>query len=107
MTKDDFIFNLKRCGCLYKDGETYYEENELIECFEDVGAFNQPSITSQEPKTGHWIGDKAYPICPKCNCNVIERYISCSDYAEMYKPMKYCPNCGAKMVEPQESEDKE
>ena len=52
MTKDDFIFDLKRCGCLYKDGETYYEENELIECFEDVGAFNQPSITSQEPK---WI----------------------------------------------------
>lgn len=47
---------------------------------------------------GEWIGDKSYPICPKCNCNIIEEYISCSDYAEMYKPMKYCPNCGAEMI---------
>lgn len=61
-------------------------------------------MEAPQPKTGHWIGDKAYPICPKCNCNIIEEYISCSDYAEMYKPMKYCPNCGIKMVEPQESE---
>lgn len=68
---------------------------------------NVPPVTPQ-PKTGtgHWIGDKAYPICPKCNCNIIEEYISCSDYAEMYKPMKYCPNCGVKMVEPQERRDK-
>ena len=45
MTKEEFIFNLKRCGCLYyKDGKTYYEENELIECFEDVGAFKQADV---------------------------------------------------------------
>lgn len=56
----------------------------------------------QEPKTGRWIGDKAYPICPKCNCNIIEEYISCSDYAEIYKPMNYCPNCGAKLAESEE-----
>ena len=63
-----------------------------------------PPVNPQ-PKTGHWIGDKAYPICFKCNCNIIEEYISCLNYAEMYKPMKYCPNCGCKMVEPQESEE--
>lgn len=73
--------------------------NVLTEVRDKVRAL--PPVTPQ-PKTGHWIGDKAYPICPKCNCNIIEEYISCSDYAEMYKPMKYCPNCGAKM----ESEDK-
>ena len=50
-------------------------------------------------KKGKWIGDSAYLICPKCNCNIIEEYISCLDYAEMYKPMKYCPNCGAEMIE--------
>lgn len=61
-----------------------------------------PSVNPQE-QAGHWIGDKAYPICPKCNCNIIEEYISCSDYAEMYKPMKYCPNCGCQMVKLQES----
>jgi len=80
----------------------YIHYDDVVKCIKGM-----PSVKPQEPKTGHWIGDKAYPICPKCNCNVIERYISCSDYAEMYKPMKYCPNCGAKMVEPQERSDKE
>lgn len=32
-------------------------------------------------------------------------YKNSNDYANRYH--KYCPNCGAKMVEPQESEDKE
>lgn len=68
---------------------------------------NKIPFVQPKPKIGHWIGDKAYPICPKCNCNIIVEYISYSDYAEMYKPMKYCPNCGCRMIEPQESEDKE
>ena len=62
MTKDEFIFNLKRRGCLYEDGKTYYEENELIECFEDVGAFNPPSVRPQEPKTGHWVPVTTRPM---------------------------------------------
>ena len=62
-------------------------------------AINELPSVNQEPKTGHWIGDKAYPICPKCNCNIVEEYISCADYAEMYKPMNFCPNCGSKMQE--------
>lgn len=65
-----------------------------------------PSVKSQEPKTGQWIGEKAYPICGECGCNIYEEYITCQDYAEICKPMKFCPNCGAKMVEEQESEDK-
>lgn len=50
-------------------------------------------------KKGKWIGDEDFPICSKCNCNIIGEYISCADYAEVYKPMKYCPNCGEKMQE--------
>ena len=56
----------------------------------------------QEPKTGHWeyvqydspnIGNYH---CSECR----ETFpIDCSKW-------NYCPNCGAKMVEPQESEDK-
>ncbi len=56
----------------------------------------------QEPKTGHWIkgkykdddiryNDSSYK-CDKCGKIV--------DFKE-----NYCPNCGAKMVEPQESEE--
>ena len=59
---------------------------------------DMPPATSMRKK-GTWIGDNAYPICSKCNCNIIEEYISCVDYAEMYKPMNYCPNCGEKMQE--------
>ena len=55
---------------------------------------------SQEQKEGHWIkhpnGIYAHLVCDKClstapyNCRT-----------------NYCPNCGAKMVEPQERSDKE
>ena len=61
----------------------------------------------QEPKTGHWkvvsdgYGDNAYI----CECS------ECKDTVWVYKDAErkwnYCPNCGTRMVEPQESEDKE
>ena len=66
-----------------------------------------PPVTPQEPKTGHWkvvsdgYGDSAYI----CECS------ECKDTVWVYKDAdrkwNYCPNCGAKMVEPQESEEKE
>lgn len=59
-------------------------------------------MMKQEPKTGHWIlggYDDNYYICDKCNYKASEYY---------FKPRyNYCPNCGAKMVELQESEDEE
>ena len=83
----------------------YIDKKPYIFCTEEY--FEKQIIKSQKSeitnnetstrKTEHWIGDKSYSICPKCNCNIIEEYISYSDYAEMYKPMKYCPNCGTKM----------
>ena len=55
----------------------------------------------QEPKTGHWIKIKPYPLqmhdyeCSEC-------------LHETDDPTEnYCSECGAKMIEPQESEDKE
>lgn len=43
----------------------------------------------QEPKTGHWI---KMPIGFKCSeCNELED-----------RTTKFCPNCGARMVETQE-----
>ena len=59
----------------------------------------------QEQKTGHWTvvsdgyGDNAYI----CECS------ECKDTVWVYKDAdrkwNYCPNCGCRMVEPQESED--
>lgn len=48
-------------------------------------------------KTGHWI-----PVDDKNDA------FDCSECIAMVaKKTKYCPGCGAKMVEPQESENKE
>lgn len=52
---------------------------------------DMPSITPKQ-RTGHWIEceDEVKCFCSECK--------EISDY-----PTKFCPNCGAKMVEPQES----
>ena len=63
---------------------------------------------------GHWIshgehcknlgvmpsGLGAYKWCSNCDCSIDVREWHRNHY-------NYCPNCGAKMVEPQESEDME
>jgi len=57
-----------------------------------------PSVKPQEPKTGHWITTRTFMhdgeyYCDKCKCE-----------SPNNEKWDYCPNCGAKMVEPQESE---
>lgn len=57
-----------------------------------------PSVTPQEPKIGHWIYLKHNKAkCSECDDVVL--------IAQTYGNANYCPNCGAKMVEPQESEE--
>lgn len=80
------------------------------------------SVTPQEPKIGHWIGTrrvgcgfgeyKEYIVPIKdgivtdsCHCSECGEWLTGSDEYECYG--NYCPNCGARMVESQESEDKE
>ena len=61
--------------------------------YDDVmfGIDRLPSVTPQEPKTGHWI-NTANPrmsdniVCSECGFNSIADY-------------KFCPNCGADMKE--------
>ena len=53
-----------------------------------------PSVT-QEPKTGHWIFDE-----------ILDMHYYCSECMSMgVDYWDYCPNCGARMVEPQESKE--
>ena len=176
MTREEFEYAIKSCGCFIYRGQTYYEESELIKTFEDLGLihigleqepsgdlinrqdaikaidekakriknedtlnglagavgilFDLPSITQksetvtefadrcrecgakygkllkQKPKEGHWIkvsdgyGDNAYI----CECS------ECKDTVWVYKDANrkwnFCPNCGAKMIEEQERENK-
>ena len=81
--------------------------------FECENAIEQlPSVTPQEPKTGHWewvqyddnpkLGDWH---CSECRCVVVKCvYKNEKGGIPLYK---YCPQCGRRMIEPQESEDKE
>lgn len=68
-----------------------------------------PPVT---PKTGHWIFQKIKQgkrmWCSNCNssfdlcCSQIKRYNEATGDDDIWI---YCPWCGAKMVEPQESEE--
>lgn len=52
----------------------------------------------QEPKTGHWIKSEI-KNATHCVCS------ECGDYWDITGDLfAFCPNCGAKMVEPQDSE---
>lgn len=71
----------------------------------------------QEPKTGYWVeeninegGRKVF--CSECGCPPPFEHVSDGDvysasgYGVINKT-KFCPNCGTRMVEPQERSDKE
>lgn len=55
----------------------------------------------QELKTGHWIVKRTIMHDGEFYCDV------CENGAPFNKTSRFCPNCGAKMVEPRESEGKE
>ena len=72
------------------------------ECFKDCDEIKHlrqmPSVTPQEPKTGHWVKIKPYPLqmhdyeCSECGHETDDNTES------------YCSDCGARMIESQESE---
>ena len=76
--------------------------------FGDMLDIPKASVKPQEPKTGHWIEDTNGTYtdnhdtweCSECgNAQILlEGTPKDNDY-------NYCPNCGARMVEPQESEE--
>ena len=61
----------------------------IIKFIEDL-----PSV-QPEPKTGHWIWCGGSHKCSNC-----EEY-TCFSHK---KPPRYCPNCGARMVESEDTE---
>ena len=58
---------------------------------------NLPPVTPQ-PKTGRWVWCAGSHQCSNC------KEYTCFSHKKL---LRYCPNCGARMVESQESEDKE
>lgn len=92
----DLMRSLTRWCVRSEDGKI----NNVGLLYDDVmfGIDKLPSVNPQEPKTGHWIWCVGSHKCSNC-----EEY-TCFSHKEL---LRYCPNCGAKMVEPQERSEKE
>lgn len=86
------------------DKEVYTNGSDLIPIFRVKQWLEHDNL-----KTGHWI---KYSI-PRCGeqhykCTSCGYYINFGQWGELYtKEFKYCPNCGVKMVEPQETRIKD
>ena len=97
MTREEAIIELRLDPSINEDVSEEY--NDAIDMA--IEALSQP-----EQKVGHWI---KYGV-PRCDeqhyqCTNCEYYINFGMWGKVYtKEFKYCPNCGAKMVETQESE---
>lgn len=86
MTREEVIDRLKEARAGHKEFLSIETLNMAIKALE------------QEPKTGYWIDnmDLGYHVSICSNCD----WRGHGDTNLIYKP-KYCPNCGARMVEPQ------
>ena len=85
---------------------THLDGYDLAEALDAIE--NKEKLPSVTQKSGKWImsDDGLYrPICDKCGAHPWKGYIPTVE--EATEVFKYCPNCGVKMIDPQESEDKE
>ena len=80
------------------------DRHRYMQALADLQAIKElPSVTPQEPKTGHWRED----IDNNRRWDRVRFYCSeCGDW-QTYGKTPHCPNCGCRMVEPQERSDKE
>ena len=72
-------------------GENFSGDSAMQESIDAIRVL--PSVTLQAPNTGHWTDDG---YCSCCNKQTLP--LDISGYASGYD--SFCPNCGAKMVEP-------
>ena len=96
--KPHYFEKQEQSGDLISRQEVIDACEQSINILEAVDRIMDLPSVEQEPKTGHW--DRR-----TCKCSECGYQITFSEYTE--HKYKYCPNCGTRMVEPQESEDKE
>lgn len=77
------------------DCATQYEAGNMGEIIENLEAISK--ALEEEPKTGHWIeheqNEIAYIECSECLTWFLRCHLTRNSF---------CPNCGVKMVEPEE-----
>ena len=113
-TDDATLKDIFCMGCEYKEQEPCEDCiskqavidacDQSINLFEAVDRIKELSSVTPKPKTGYWFIDERpesdrETICSNCEQPIFKYHKLDFDY----RP-NYCPNCGAKMIEPQESE---
>lgn len=95
MTREEAIFILERDNpnniAIRTGFESLYDQRKE--------AFSMAiKALEQEPRKGHWVlTEDDFVYCSECEDSYYPRPIDASWY--------YCPHCGCRMVEPQESEE--
>ena len=89
MTIEEQIMKLQTYKMYGGEDTVYVERDDVLKALE------------QEPKTGHWRHYEGMLTCSECGSAF---YDDIMEYCGDDVP-KYCPDCGRRMVEPQESED--
>ena len=79
---------------------TQEEFNDYIQTLNQV-----MDLLEQDSKTGHWVAIDEEPHedyeCDKCGYTISTYTANIEPHTEY----KYCPNCGARMIEQKESEE--
>lgn len=91
-----YINALRKCAKEHENDRTPTGHIRVSDLCRDTANL----LEEEREETGHWIYEKHfgqdYCICSKCSNGI---------HIQTNKTYNYCPNCGAKMIKPQESED--
>lgn len=87
---------LEKIECLFKDlnsAEDYMGIGYNHGVGDSIAIIkNAPTIEAEPVKHGHWVDDFCSFVCSVCGGRISDSTLD--DYSEP----RYCPNCGAKMV---------
>lgn len=102
MTREEAIKNLEMIGIAFVEPVTI-EQRKLINDTFNIAI----KALSKEPKSGKWIEQEGWDGDVYYECSMCGEAFCLIDGTPTDNMYNYCPNCGARMFEPQERSDKE
>lgn len=78
--------------------EEYCRKRHLVIITSELFNWMKSGRSTEQRKCGQWVDDKGLYKCTACNalCTIVG-WARCISEEQMYRMVKYCPNCGAKM----------
>ena len=105
MTIDEAIHHLNTWSTTHGSGQTTDKQHEEAK---KIAIDTMRKYQKIEPKTGHWMNKEHLFESCSAECSSCHKrsngYVHDNGFSLEFKYFDFCPNCGARMVEPQESE---